>query len=83
MALQQFFPFIPDGMDWQSWNGNLIMYYAEEPISYMPEEEWITVAKNVSELPTFVNYPVPDPTGYENWQSWAKEFTQIINGPTR
>ena len=83
MALQQFFPFIPDGMDWECWNGNLVMYYAEEPIPYLSEMEWPSVAKSVSELPTFINYPVPDPTEYPDWQSWAKEFTEIINGPTK
>lgn len=83
MALQQFFPFIPDGLDWESWNGNLIMYYGEEPIPYLPELEWTAVASAVSELPTFVNYPVPSPNNYEDWQSWAREFTEIINGPTR
>jgi len=83
VALQQFFPFIPDGMDWQSWNGNLVMYYAEEPIPYLSEEQWTSVAKSVSELPTFINYPVPDPSEYANWQSWAKEFTMIINGPSQ
>jgi hypothetical protein len=59
------------------------MYYGEEPIPYMTEDNWPIVAKSVSALATFANYPVPDPSEYENWQSWAKEFTEIINGPTQ
>jgi hypothetical protein len=83
MALQQFFPFDPEGSDWESWNGNLIMFYGEEPIPYLPELDWGDVARSVAELPTFVNYPVPSPESYADWQSWAREFTEIINGPTK
>lgn len=81
-SVQQFFPMVPTGMDWEAWNGNLIMWYAEESIAFHEEADWQIVAKNVSELPTFCNYPVPDPDSFENWQDWALEFTQIINGPS-
>ena len=83
MAFQTFFPFIPAGSDWQSWNGNLVMFFSEELIPYTTNElEWKFVAKNVSQLPTFMSYPVPDPDLYANWQDWASEFTLIINGPS-
>jgi len=29
----------------------------------------------------FGSYPVPSPDTYDEWQAWAKDFTQIINGP--
>lgn len=83
MALQSFFPFIPSYSNWEDWNGNLIMFYGEEPIPVLPEAEWKSVANNVAQLPTFLNYPVPSPDLYENWQDWANEFTEIINGPTQ
>lgn len=82
MANLQFFPFIPAGSDWQSWNGNLAMFFGQEPIPYLPEEEWRVVAKNVAQLPVFSASPVPDPELFQNWQDWASEFTLIINGPT-
>jgi len=83
MSLQTFFPFIPEGSDWQTWNGNLIMFFSEEPIPYVEDDtQWRMVAKNVSQLPTFEVYPVPDPDLYQTWQPWASEFTLIINGPT-
>jgi hypothetical protein len=83
MAFQTFFPFIPAGSDWQTWNGNLVMFFSEELIPYViDEKEWKFVAKNVSQLPTFIVYPVPDPELYQNWQDWANEFTLIINGPS-
>lgn len=83
MAIQTFFPFIPEGSDWQTWNGNLVMFYSEELIPYViDEKEWKFVAKNVSQLPAFMSYPVPDPELYANWQDWASEFTLIINGPS-
>jgi hypothetical protein len=48
----------------------------------LPEAEWKQVALSVGQLATFINYPVPDPEMYDNWQDWANEFSQIINGPT-
>lgn len=82
MAEPVFFPFIPSGMEWENWNGNLAMFYSEEPIPYVTNEnDWKMVAKNVSQLPTFEVFPVPDPDLYANWQDWAFEFTLIINGP--
>jgi hypothetical protein len=32
---------------------------------------------------TFGTYPVPSPDTYTTWQEWAREFTTIINGPSR
>ena len=83
MSVANFFPFVPDYMSWEDWNGNLIMQYGEEPIPYLDETGWKDVANNLSQLPTFLAYPVPDPDMYEDWQTWAKDFTLIINGPTK
>ena len=83
MPLESFFPFSPDYMEWEDWNGNVVMFYGEEPIAILPEEDWRIVAAGIAQLPTFLNYPVPDPQLFETWQSWALEFTQIINGPTQ
>jgi hypothetical protein len=83
MAFQQFFPCVPDYMSWEDWNGNLIMYYSQEPVPYSDEESWAMTAKSIAELPTFSVYPVPDPSEYANWQTWAKDFTEIINGPSQ
>ena len=83
MAVQNFFPFNPSTMDWQTWNGNLIMYFSEQPIPYTGETDWMVTAKNVSQLPAFEAYPVPDPDLYDNWQDWAADFTLIVNGPSQ
>lgn len=83
MAEQIFFPFIPNDMDWNNWNGNLAMYFGAEPIPYAPEDEWKITAKNISQLPRFEVYPVPDPDLFETWQEWAYQFTLIINGPSK
>ena len=83
MAEQIFFPFSPSDMAWDIWNGNLIMYFGAEPIPFTPEDEWKITAKNISQLPRFGVYPVPDPDLFERWQDWASEFTLIINGPSR
>ena len=66
--------------DWSSWNGNLILYYGEEPIPY--SDDWQMVARNVVQLPTFLSYAPPNPEDYINWQDWADAFTISVNGPT-
>lgn len=83
MAFQEFFPCVPDYMTWEDWNGNLIIYYGQETVPYSEELLWQETAKNISELPTFVVYPVPDPDLYDDWQDWARDFTEIINGPSQ
>jgi hypothetical protein len=82
MAFQQFFPCVPDYMSWEDWNGNLIMFYGQEPVPYSEEVFWASTAKSIGELPTFAAYPVPDPSEYVDWQAWARDFTEIINGPS-
>lgn len=83
MAFQQFFPYTPNGMSWEDWNGNLIMFYGQEPIGYHPEDQWRETARGLNQLTTFEVYPIPSPDAYENWQDWALEFTEIINGPSQ
>lgn len=69
-------------MSWEDWNGNLAIYFSQEHILMLPEEEWRTVAQHTSSLTVFEPYPVPSPDGFENWQDWAIEFTLIVNGPS-
>lgn len=83
MAVQQFFPFVPEYSTWEDWNGNLILYYGQELIPYNAETNWKDTANNIAQLSTFAAYPVPFPDPYENWQDWAREFTLIINGPSQ
>lgn len=79
--MTQYFPFLPEGSSWENWNGNLIMYYGEQPIPYTSEKDWKMVAYNMTQLPEFEVYPIPDPDTYTDWRDWAKEFALIINGP--
>ena len=82
MSVQGFFPFIPHYTTWEDWNGNLIMYYSEEPIPYTSEEDWKTTVKNMIALPTFLSAPIPDPELYEHWEDWVNQFNLILNGKT-
>lgn len=82
MAIQQFFPYVPQYISWENWNGALIQFFSEEPIPYNPETNWRETAKAACELPTFAAYPVSDPDRFKNWQDWALDFTEIINGPS-
>jgi hypothetical protein len=83
MAFEQFFPFSPAYSTWEEWNGNLIIWYGQETIPQNSEVNWKDTANNVAQLPTFQAYPVPSPETFANWQDWANEFTQIVNGPSR
>ena len=53
MAFNQFFPCVPDYMSWEDWNGNLIMFYGQEPVPYGEEVSWSSTAKSIAELPIF------------------------------
>jgi hypothetical protein len=77
---QPSFPFLPAYSSWENFNGNLIMYYGQEPIPYTSEEEWQHTAKNMAQLPAFSVFPVPDPGKFASWQDWASEFVLIVNG---
>jgi len=77
------FPFLPDYMTWEEWNGNFVIYYGEEPVSISPEEEWQTTAIQIMNLPTFSAYPISGPDTFENWQDWTRELALTINGPSR
>jgi len=81
-SIQKFFPISPEYMSWEDWNGNLAIYYGREPIMFTPEENWKAGAQNIAALSTFAAYPVPSPDRFEDWQSWARAFTEIINGPS-
>ena len=82
-SIQKFFPYGTVGMDWDSWNGNLAIFYSSEPIVFSSEDDWKTTASSLSGLPTFSSYPVPNPDLFATWQDWADEFTTIVNGPGR
>jgi hypothetical protein len=82
VSLQRYFPVSGSGVNWDTWNGSLLIYFGEEPIPQDREENWKWVAKNVIQLPTFSAYPMPNPDAYANWQDWANDFTQVVNGPS-
>jgi hypothetical protein len=80
-SVQQFFPFTPDYMSWEDWNGNFILWYGQENIPAHPEDNWQAVANHIASNEAFASYPIPVADRYENWQDWAKDVTTIINGP--
>lgn len=80
--IQDFFPFSPEYSTWEDYNGNLAIFFASEPIGINPEENWRATVADMVNLPIFMNYPIPDPNGYENWQDWANNFSQVLNGPS-
>lgn len=45
-----------------------------------PEINWRDAAQHIAQSETFGAYPVPSPDVFENWQDWAQNFTEVING---
>ena len=77
---QQSFPFSTQFTKFEDWNGNLIIWFGEQPIPYNTEERWKETASAVAALPFFEVYPLPYPDTYETWQNWADEVAELING---
>lgn len=77
---QRVFPFTPDNTDWQTFNGNLIMYYGQELIPITAEDNWQVTARNIIQTPAFSSYNIPAPDAFLSWVEWAKHFVMLING---
>lgn len=61
----------------------MLEYFGQEPIPYVVEEEWKDFAMAMIATPTFANYALPGPEGFERWQDWVMAIIGLINGPTR
>ena len=79
-TIQKFFPFSSDYMSWDDWNGNVAIIYGELNVPFTTEENWKITAQLLSSNTALSEYPIPSPESYENWQDWADQFTQSING---
>jgi hypothetical protein len=78
---QKVFPFIPQHTDWQTFNGNLIMYYGQEAIPIAHEDDWHLTANSINQSASFSTYGIPDSDKFDNWEDWANNFALLINGP--
>ena len=81
-VINQNIPFLPDNEPWEDWNGSMLEYFGQEPIPYVVEEEWKDFAMAMIATPTFANYALPGPEGFERWQDWVMAIIGLINGPT-
>jgi hypothetical protein len=80
---RQAVPFLPDGMSWGEWNGNMLHYFGEEPLPHVEEPDWRQLAGGVVLLPTFAVYGGIDPASFEDWREWARQFITVVNGATQ
>lgn len=81
-TIQVFFPFSPQYMSWDDWNGNLAVSYGELNIPFTSEDDWKITANIICSNTAFASYPIPNPDTCEDWQDWASQFAQAINGPS-
>jgi hypothetical protein len=75
-------PQLPIDVTWENWNGNLIHYFGEEQLPYLPEENWADFARVMGSLTTFSSYGFPGPEMYTDWRDWADAIIIIVNGPS-
>jgi hypothetical protein len=75
-------PFLAEDTTWDNWNGNMLHYFGEEPLPYVPEENWEQFANLMIGLSTFSVYALPSPQNFTNWQDWVGSVILAINGPT-
>lgn len=78
----QSIPFIAGDSTWESWNGNMLHYFGQEPLPRVDEKEWTDFARSMIGLPTFSTYGLPGPDGYGSWQDWVSAIIGLVNGPT-
>ena len=78
----QSIPFIATDADWESWNGNMLHYFGQEPLPRVDEDNWPDFAQSMIGLPTFSAYGLPGPESYERWQDWVSTIVGMVNGPT-
>lgn len=78
----QSLPIIPVGISWDDWNCQVIHYFGEEPLPFVPEDKWKEFAYAMDGLPTFAAYNLPDPEDTADWKEWAMAAVVLINGPT-
>lgn len=81
--LKQDLPFLPENSTWEDWNGNVILYFGEEPLPYLPEDEWRNFGKAFISLPTFTSFALPNPDEFINWKDWAQAIVVAVNGVTQ
>jgi hypothetical protein len=82
ISQQKYFPFSPDHSTWDEFNGNLFLYYGDQNIISSKETDWAQTAKGLCSNAAFATYPVPDVDTFPDWQSWARAFITIVNGPS-
>jgi hypothetical protein len=79
----QSIPFIAGDSTWEGWNGNMLHYFGQEPLPYLPEEQWRDFALTMIGLPTFSTFGLPGPESFETWQDWVTAIVGMVNGPTQ
>jgi hypothetical protein len=57
--------------------------FAPNQLGTAPEEQWTDWASGMQGIGYFIESGIPDPRGYNDWQSWAENLVGIINVDTR
>ena len=81
--IKGFFPYVPDYASWDDFNGALFLEFGQGNIIASNEENWQDTANAIAQSFQFSAYPVPPADGFADWQSWARDFITIVNGPVR
>lgn len=81
--IRQSIPFIAGASTWEDWNGNMLHFFGEEPLPYVPEQNWREFGQAMLTLSTFSSYAIPSPNNYADWRDWVSATITAVNGPTQ
>lgn len=67
------------GQTWDSWCALMAELFASSQLGTVPEERWKEWAFMLVGIGVFSQSGVPDPRGFDTWQSWAAQMAGIMS----
>lgn len=68
----------PRGHTWDSWCALMAEQFASNQLGTVTEDRWQDWAKGMNGIGFFVDTGIPDPRGFNDWQSWAAVLCGIV-----
>lgn len=69
----------PRGLSWDRWCALMNELFAAQQLGVVPEDHWRDWANGMQGIGYFANSGVPDQSGFQSWQDWAKSLVGIMS----
>lgn len=66
------------GQSWDSWCALMAELFASNQLGTVPENQWRDWGEAMAGIEYFTQSGIPDPRGFDTWQSWAAQLTGIM-----